>query len=222
MIPSKKAAEEPGRSLPSPRQDKDGYYDSKMDSEIWDAFRKGDEGAFIFIYNTYANSLFNYGSQFTPDRESVKDCLQDFFLYLRNNRSGFSPTDNIKFYLYKAFKRRVLDYVKRTGRENEKKEKFLFTQFPVELSFEMHYIYGQFQEEQLKNLNSALATLNEKEREAIYYFYYEGLGYEQIAEIFEFRYVSSARRLIYKAIAHLRHILLSAFISLLVSKTDIG
>ncbi|MFC4874995.1 RNA polymerase sigma factor [Negadavirga shengliensis] len=216
MVSSKQTND--GRERPGTYQDDqpEGYYNTKSDGEIWDAFRKGDEGAFIFMYNTYGNRLFNYGSQFTSDRESVKDCLQDFFIYLRKNRAGLHKTDNIKFYLYKAFKRRVLEFVRKSCRENEKKERFLFTQFPVELSFEMHYIHQQFQEAQLKSLNEALSALTEKEREAIYYFYYEGLSYEQIATIFEFRHVSSARRLVYKALAHLKKILLSAIIGFLI------
>ena len=177
-------------------------------SELWDAFRSGDEGAFIQIYNQYANILFNYGCQFTPDREMVKDCLQDFFIYLRKNRAGFSDTSHVKMYLLKAFKRRVVDYLKKYKKEGEQNESFLFYQFPVELSSETIYINQQIEEEQIQKLNRALKALDAKEREAIYYFYYEGLSYEQIAEIFNFSHVSSARRLIYRGLSQLRKLIL--------------
>jgi RNA polymerase sigma-70 factor (ECF subfamily) len=74
----------------------------------------------------------------------------------------------------------------------------------VELSSESIYINRQIKAEQLEKLNKALKGLNNKEREAIYYFYYEGLSYEQIAEIFNFSHVSSARRLMYRGLNHLR------------------
>jgi RNA polymerase sigma factor (sigma-70 family) len=182
--------------------------------EIWKAFKNGDEAAFIHIYNQYANVLYNYGCQLTPDREMVKDCLQDFFIYLRKNRAGFSDTAYIKMYLLKAFKRRVLDYLKKNNRESEKKESFLFFQFPVELSCETIYINRQIEDEQIHRLNKALQALDSKEREAIYYFYYEGLSYEQIAAIFEFSHVSSARRMVYRGLSRLRKLILMYFLTI--------
>lgn len=182
-------------------------YGKFSDKLLWETFKKGDELAFICIYKTYANVLYNYGCQFSPDKEMVKDCLQDFFIYLRKNRLGFGETDSIKMYLFKAFKRRVIDYFKKYNRECDLNETFAFFQFPVELSSESIYINRQFEEEQIIKLNNALKTLDKKEREAIYYFYYEGLGYAQIAEMFNFSHVSSARRLMYRGLSQLRKFL---------------
>lgn len=185
--------------------------------ELWIAFRAGDEAAFIHIYNQYVNRLFNYGCQFTPDKEMVKDCLQDFFVYLRNNRAGFSDTAYVKLYLLKAFKRRVIDYIKKNNREIKKNESYAFFQFPVELSSETLYINRQIQEEQMNKLNKALKNLANKEREAIYCFYYEGLSYKQIAELFDFSHVSSARRLIYRALSQLKKLIVILFASLVAN-----
>lgn len=180
----------------------------RSSEELWKAFKGGDEAAFVQIYHLYANVLFNYGCQLTPDTELVKDCLQDFFIYLRKNRAGFSDTSHVKMYLLKAFKRRVVDYLKKYNKESEKNESFLFYQFPVELSSEAIYINRQIEDEQIEKLNTALKSLDSKEREAIYYFYYEGLSYEQIAEIFNFSHVSSARRLVYRGLGQLRKLIL--------------
>lgn len=178
--------------------------EKNSDRMLWESFKMGDELAFIKIYQEYASVLVNYGCQFTSDREMVKDCLQDFFIYLRKNRAGFSRTDSIKMYLFKAFRRRILDYLKKYNRESTNNERFAFFQFPVELSSETIFINRQIEVEQLKRLNSALTNLDLHEREAIYYFYYEGLSYEQIARIFNFSHVSSARRVIYRGLSRLR------------------
>src|SRR5688500_6200565 len=70
---------------------------SKMtDQLLWDAFKKGDERAFIRIYNSYSRLLYHYGCKFTQDKEMVRDCLQDFFLYLRNNKMGFGDISSIR------------------------------------------------------------------------------------------------------------------------------
>jgi RNA polymerase sigma factor (sigma-70 family) len=191
------------------------------DRDLWEQFKQGDESAFIFIYKAYANPLFHFGCQFCLDRETVKDCLQDFFIYLRKNRAGFGATDSIRFYLLKSFKRKIIESVKRQSKNAEKKMQFTMEQFPVELSSEAKFIQQQMEVDLLENLNKALIKLDNKEREAIYYFYYQGLSYGQIAEIFEFAYISSARRLIYKALANLRKtMLIPAITYFLLYKKD--
>ncbi|CAN5482615.1 sigma-70 family RNA polymerase sigma factor [soil metagenome] len=189
-----------GETIPANKNDNS----TLSDKLIWDAFKNGDEAAFITIYKDYVNKLYNYGCQFTSDREMVKDCLQDFFIYLRKNRLGFGETTSIKLYLFKSFKRRVIDYLKKFNKEYQQNEKFAFSQFSVELSSESIYINQQIEASQLEKLNKALKALDTKEREAIYYFYYEGLSYEQIAEIFNFSHVSSARRVMYRGLCNLR------------------
>nr|WKN34812.1 sigma-70 family RNA polymerase sigma factor [Tunicatimonas sp. TK19036] len=177
------------------------------DQSLWALFKQGDELAFISIYNDYANMLYSYGCQFSSDKEIVKDCLQDFFLYLRKNREGFGNTTSIKLYLLKAFRRRVIDYLKKESRERHIHENFAFSEFSVQLSSESIYIHRQIEAEKLAKLNKALESLTSSEREAIYYFYYQGLSYAQIAEIFNFTHVSSARRLMYRGLSHLREFL---------------
>ena len=174
------------------------------DKVLWEAFKSGDEMAFIQIYKSYCNILYNYGCQFTEDNELVKDCLQDFFIYLRKNKAGFGETNSIKMYLFKAFKRRVVEYLKKNSVKFRSNEEFAFSQFSIELSFESVYISEQVKAEQIEKLNKALKALDTKEREAIYYFYYEGLSYEQVAEILNFTHVSSARRIMYRGLRHLR------------------
>ena len=175
------------------------------DKVLWESFKSGDEIAFINIYKTYCNMLYNYGCQFTEDKEMVRDCLQDFFIYLRKNKAGFAETNSIKMYLFKAFKRRVVDYLKKNTVEFRSNEEFAFTQFSVELSSESIYINQQIKADQIERLNKALKALDCKEREAIYYFYYEGLSYEQIADILNFSHVSSARRVMYRGLRHLKN-----------------
>ncbi len=189
---------------------------AENDFALWNDFLKGDESAFISIYQRYAETLFNFGCQFTPDRDMVMDCLQDFFIYLRNKRDKLGRTDAIKPYLFKAFKRRLVDYIKKQKKVSTGIVEDAFRQFPVELSHEAIFIHQQMEKEQIHKLNSALNQLDSKEREAIYYFYYEGLGYAEIAEIFGFSHVSSARRLVYRGLAHLRKILTACILMLML------
>jgi len=185
---------------------------NKNDHEIWSAFREGDEAAFIFLYKKYANLLFNYGVKFSSDKEIVKDCLQDFFLYLRNNREKLGDTTSIKLYLLKSFKRRVIDYIIKSNNERKRHKNAIDFHLEIEVSEELKYINAQVQKEQIGKLSKALDNLGSKEKEAVYYFYYEGLGYKEIAELMGFSHISSARRLIYRALRNLKSLFVVFYI----------
>lgn len=173
------------------------------DAQLWKDFTSGDEGAFIVLYKKYANVLYGYGCRFSSDQELVKDCLQDFFVYLREKRSGLGQTSSIKLYLFKAFKRRILDYIRKKSKEREKRNTLMFDELPQDKFYETLYFHQQ-EEGKILNLNRALKDLSPKEREAIYYFYYQGLTYEEISELLDFSHVSSARRLIYRSLSKMR------------------
>jgi RNA polymerase sigma-70 factor (ECF subfamily) len=182
--------------------------DKRSDAELWSAFRQGDEAAFVDIYKTYVNKLYNYGTKFCRDHELVKDCLQDFFIYLRKNRETLGDTSYIKFYLFKAFRRRLADYMQAWTSEQKKKQLANVFQLQIEVSEEVKFIDRQMHEQQLQRLNKALESLTPKEREAIFYYFYEGLSYKDIAGIFNFTHIASARRLIYQSLASMKNIII--------------
>ena len=175
------------------------------DPLLWNAFKKGDELAFIEIYKRYYEMLFNYGCKYSTDKELVRDCLQDFFLYLRKNKLGLGNTNCIKLYLFKAFRRRIIEYLRKNSYLFSSKEPSEYAQFAVESSIEAVYINKQIKAEQLEKLNQALNALDQKEKKAIYYFFFKGFSYEQIAEMFQFSHVSSARRVMYRSLRQLRN-----------------
>jgi RNA polymerase sigma-70 factor (ECF subfamily) len=117
---------------------------------------------------------------------------------------GFGDTNSIKLYLLKAFRRKVFEYLKKDRCQLNIKEPSEFAQFGVESSIEAVYISKQVKAEQLERLGKALKTLDRIEQEVIYYFYFKGLSYEEIAEIFKFSHVSSARRVMYRSLKQLR------------------
>jgi RNA polymerase sigma-70 factor (ECF subfamily) len=186
------------------KEEPKGKSDKLSDAVLWSIFKQGDEAAFVEIYKTYANRLYNYGVKFCSDKELVKDCLQDFFIYLRKNREKLGDTSSIKFYLFKAFRRRVVDYIKARESENRKNQLASGFQLQIEVSHEVKFIDRQLQEEQLLTLNKAMDALTEKEREAIFYYFYEGLSYHDITEILNFSHIASARRLVYRALASIK------------------
>jgi RNA polymerase sigma-70 factor (ECF subfamily) len=183
-------------------------FDRLPDNFIWESFKKGNELAFLHIYKSYFKIIYDYGCRFSFDQNMVKDCLQDFFLYMQKNKIGFGETNSIKLYLLKSFKRRVIDYHKKYHREYDLKETFYFSKSPIEVSCESFYINQQEEAKQLKKLHKALGDLDSKTRKAIYYYYFKGLSYKQLSKIFNFSHISSARRLTYRGLSQLRKLLI--------------
>lgn len=189
----------------SNHHNKKGDYKNLSDQDLWNCFVSGDEGAFVLIYQNYVDTLFNYGLQYTQDENLLKDTLQDFFIYLREKSSRLSPTNSIKFYLLKSFKRRLLQNLNSLKKKNKMEEVFMNEElFKFELSYETKLIDRQFTNQQLDALNAAIKKLSAKEKEVIYLFFFENLTYREISEIQGYLHISSARRLVYKALDQLR------------------
>lgn len=179
--------------------DKD-IFKNKTDEYIWNKFKQGNKNALIHIYSEYFPVLFNYALQFNSDREFVKDVIQDLFIYIYNNRKSINSTTSIKFYLFKSLRRRLrveIDKSKSFGRGN-------FESSAIQNSYESEIIIEEDQLHHQKLLKNAIETLSQKQKEVIYYFYYQNFSYQEIASIMGFSQVKSARKLLYRALENLK------------------
>lgn len=178
----------------------------KNDEEIWDLFRGGHEGAFVFIYRKYIQDLYQYGTRFCQNKELVKDCIQELFIDLRKSKN-LKSTDCIKPYLFKALRLKVIGVLRKNQKISSMHAASSKFQFNIEVSFETKIINSQIEEENKKMLHQALSGLSRKQNEILHYFYFEDFSYHQIAQIMGFRNVKSARNLIYKSIKKLRKLI---------------
>jgi RNA polymerase sigma factor (sigma-70 family) len=173
------------------------------DAAAWKAFKEGNESAFIYIYESYFHALYAYGFRIMSDSSVVKDALQDMFISLRERRQYLGDTDDIKFYLFKCLKRRLIkDFSEWQGKKEcleSIPEGIHFT-----LSHETQLIDQQLTKDKIGKLNAAIALLSPRKREIIYYSFYEGLSYAQIQEIMGLENQQTTRNLMYKAIRYLR------------------
>jgi RNA polymerase sigma factor (sigma-70 family) len=176
-------------------------YEKLTDSEVWSQFCLGVESAFEYIYKTNFDRLYNYGCQFTADRSLVEDAIHELFIDLRRRRDHLSPTTKILPYLYSAFRRKIIRLRDKERRNQDFKENKCFE---ITLSVEDKIIRKDIEKEDLQKLQSAVACLTPRQREVIYYFYYENLGYAEIQEILGFENIKSVRNLLYTILKSLR------------------
>ena len=187
--------------------------DALSDAEIWQKFRSGDEASFIHIYNKYFQSLYQYCHQFTSSPELVEDAIHDLFVELRQKRKTLVIKTSIRFYLLKSLKRKVIKLVKKRRKELFIHHQPKHVEFEVSFSIEQRLIESQIQLEQRQKLAEAIKKLTPRQREAIYYFFYENMSYAEIRELMEFTHIQAARNLMYRAIAELKKHLLLIFLT---------
>ncbi|MEQ9217115.1 MAG: sigma-70 family RNA polymerase sigma factor [Cyclobacteriaceae bacterium] len=188
--------------------------DTLSDTRIWELFQKGHEIAFIHIYKQNFNDLFSFGSQFSKNEALVEDAIQDMFVELREKRRNNVIKSSIRNYLFTCLRRRILLYKNKFDRNTEPFDSSIFQSFEIGLSAEQRIIEGQIKEEQQKKLEVALKQLTDRQREAIYYLYHEGMSYDEIKDLMNFSNIRSTRNLIYRALNTIKSSILSLLLSL--------
>jgi RNA polymerase sigma factor (sigma-70 family) len=174
---------------------------------LWSQLLEGDEAAFAHVYEVYFPVLFQYCIRFTPDKNLVKDVLQDFFIGLFDGRRSPSVVRHLKSYLMVSVRRELLRRLHRASRMGIESMTGQEYEFHLELSPESTLINKQLGEHRSKYLQDTINTLTPRQREAVYLYFYENTSYEEIAEVMGLKEVKYARTLIYRAISELRLLL---------------
>ena len=157
------------------------------------------------LYEKYSASLYSYGCKFTADREFVKDCIHDVFVKMYEKEYNLSNIQDMKFYLLRSLKNRLLD-----GLSDTKTRKT--DSIDDEASFS--YIYGSLDENKLMDINETdklrkeyiekiFEHLTGRQKEAVYLYYIEELTYAEICKLLGINY-QSLRNTIHRALERLR------------------
>jgi len=170
--------------------------------KIWNKFRKGDEAAFEYIYSKYITALYNYGSRFTRDEKMIEDCIHDLYVDLWVKRNKLSPTDNIKPYLFKSLKRRLLRLL---SKQTQSLDGEFNNEFMLEFSPEEIWIQNAALSDKYERLNQTLQQLTPKQREVIFLKYFEKLSYQEIADVMKVE-VKAVYKLSARAIDNLKSV----------------
>lgn len=172
------------------------------DSELWHAFKEGDRAAFAQLYNLHIEDLLSYGYRVTSDRQLIKDSIQDLFLHLWRSRQNLAETDNIRFYLYRSLRNRIIRNSEKTS-HSPIDSAGLFENIIGELSFEDDLIANEQLTEQHLRLKRAIHLLPRRQQEIIQLRYYHDFGLDEIADMMHIN-PQSVRNLLHRAITELR------------------
>ena len=169
---------------------------------LWGSFKKGDWEAYSRLYDSYFGILNNYGYKFTRERKLIEDAVHDLFVRLWTTRERLSNPASVRNYLFKSLRHILI-------RKLKKEEKFTDIdgqEYPQ--AFSVNYVsetLKRIEDRELQaRIRSYIETLLPRQQEIIYLRFYEGLSYEEIADIMSI-HVNSAYKLLYKALDNLQN-----------------
>jgi RNA polymerase sigma factor (sigma-70 family) len=186
---------------------------NKETPEIISQIKKGDMAVLESVYRQYAKHLYNYGSKFSNETDLIEDSIQELFLTLWTRREYLGTPASFKNYLFKAFRINLFKKIKLLeGRVNyDDIENY---HFQVTISVEDHIISAESSTAIANKVQESLNELTPRQREAIFLKFYEGLSYEEIAQVMGIT-VKGSYKLIARAIDALKEQLTSDKLALL-------
>lgn len=148
----------------------------------WNAFTQNEsEDSFYILYKHYFNYLHYLGLKKGIAVARVKDCINDLFLYLWENREKLQNTLNHHNYIVTAFLRRLY-----RNESFDREESLSFdddsAQFGITPSPETEHIINTTTNEVNRVLKQYVDQLPDRQRSMIYQKFYLGLSYGEIAE----------------------------------------
>jgi RNA polymerase sigma-70 factor (ECF subfamily) len=171
---------------------------------LWESFRKGDPDAFVRLYNQYVDVLYAFGTNFTNDKELIKDCIHDLFLVLARLRGRLSGTTNVRFYLLASLKRKILkEQTKRGAIRSFDPAVLPLVNKEESPAIEYVFIRDEEADHQSRILLGALKTLSDHQQKILFLRFNQELSYPEIADLLHIS-VESVRTMVYRSLKSLR------------------
>jgi len=174
-----------------------------IDLAIWEACKEGDKNAYAHIYKLYYPGLFNYGRKFTTDAALIEDSIQEIFVRFWTNREKLAAVRELRSYLFVSFRHYLLKLLSQYKKIQEDVTATDDYAFELEISPEQQRVNAEEQQQQIQLLTSAMRRLTPRQKEAVFFRFYENMSYEEIAGILNIS-VKATYKLVARAIIMLR------------------
>lgn len=157
----------------------------QTDETIAERVRTGDREAFGFLVLRYQPKLARYARKFLFRSDDIEDLIQEVFIKAYTNIQGFNPNRRFSPWIYRIAHNTFVNAVRDSA-----KDRANFSLFDVDVLFP-HPVADEKADDLVKRtetkrlLDVSLGLLEPKYREAVVLYYYEDLGYKEIAEILQ-------------------------------------
>ena len=142
------------------------------------AFAKGQEDAFVELYQRHRDRVVRFTRRMLGDQARAEEAAQDVFLKLYRARAGYEPRSRFSTFLYRIATNHCLNLHARL--ERKLVDRGAHVDQHAARSLDQH---GALANKELRELlAAALAKLPERQRAALLLVHYEGLSYREAAE----------------------------------------
>ena len=186
------------------------------EQQLWAAFQSGDEEAYTQLYQLHIRAMYRYGMSLVAASEAfVLDCVHDVFTELWAKRTRLVIPDNIRHYLLKALKNRIMHLLERKERYSKSLDETdydaLWTE-PNELEIMEELEAASTRQQRIQRL---IAQLPPRQQEALKLRFVENMNYNQIGEVLDVNQ-QSAKNLVFRAVEKLRGWIILPFLTFLL------
>ena len=151
----------------------------QSDDALVARFRRGDVDAFGELYERHRGGLYGYALSICLEPAKASDAVQELWLGFLQNLEALANVANVKAYLYRSLRNRVLDEFRKQQRE---KKALTQGNTPVVLIKPRDTVASR---EEAERLNEALQRLPDEQREVVLLRIYAGMKFGDIADVLQ-------------------------------------
>jgi RNA polymerase sigma-70 factor (ECF subfamily) len=166
---------------------------TRSDEELMQAFKRGESPAFRELFDRYKNSIYGFVRRRVDDPGRAEEITQDIFLALVQRRNGYEVRARFRTYLYRIALNRIAS-------EHRKKDA---------ANGEAAVPAAGGDPSIVQQVRDALERLESEQKQVVLLREYEGLSYQEIAELLSVP-VGTVRSRLFRAKLALKELLAPA------------
>jgi RNA polymerase sigma factor (sigma-70 family) len=144
-------------------------------NEIIEGCKKGHEGAYRYLVDTYADHLMGICVRYLRDHQKAEDAVQETYILVFQSISGFDPTGNLAGWMSRIAINCCLKELRKSRRLSFSEEDTAFDQL-----YEMPQVYDKLTSEYILSL---LDNLPHHYRIIFNLYSIEGYNHKEISEM---------------------------------------
>lgn len=171
------------------------------DDRIIERVLKGERDHYAHLIDRYKGPIFNLAYRMTGTREDANDLAQETFVRAYENLKRFDRNRSFSTWLYTIGLNIVRNYLKREKRIKKTHNALCDGEGEKGNPSDPEQVLSA--QQKTRKLEKYLKTLPEEQKEAIMLKYYQGLMFEDVAEIMGIS-LSAAKMRVYRGLEKLR------------------
>lgn len=150
------------------------------DNELMMKFQRGDESAYSALFERHRARVVNTAYRFVGDPDVAQDVAQEVFVRIYTSAKAYRPEAAFTTWLYRITANACLDEIRKRKRSKSRSS----SELPESASCPSSSPEDRMQSDELaREVRTAIASLPENQRMAVILQRYEGLSYQQIADV---------------------------------------